>query len=76
MLNFILGSIFIPVIVRGNSTLPSLITVVGLILSIVVLIPLCGENLDVAGFNAYQMIIFVDIIVSLIIFVRIFKKRK
>lgn len=74
ILDFIVGAIALPYIINRKSNLSTLITVVGLIISIIVLIPLCGKNLDVAGFNAYQLILFVNLITSIIILVRIFKR--
>ncbi|MDR0916885.1 MAG: zinc ribbon domain-containing protein [Oscillospiraceae bacterium] len=76
MVDFIVGAIVIPLVIRGESNQPKLVTVIGLILTIVVLIPLCGKNLDVVGFNSYQLILFVDIISSVVILVRAFKKKK
>ncbi|MGM9608037.1 MAG: zinc-ribbon domain-containing protein [Oscillospiraceae bacterium] len=76
IVDFIAGAIVLPWIIRGKSSIPALITAVGLMISIVVLIPLCGKNLDVAGTNAYQLILIIDIVASVVIFVRAFKKRK
>ena len=75
MLDFIAGAILIPFAFRCSSHLPKLITSLGLILSIVVLIPLCGENLDNVGANAFQLILIVDIACSVVIFVRMFKNK-
>ena len=75
MLDFIAGAILIPFAFRCSSHLPKLITSLGLILSIVVLIPLCGKNLDNVGTNAFQLILIVDIICSVVIFVRMFKNK-
>lgn len=75
MLDFIAGAILIPFAFRCSSHLPKLITSLGLILSIVVLIPLCGKNLDNVGTNAFQLILIVDIICSIVIFVRMFKNK-
>lgn len=75
MLDFIAGAILIPFAFRCSSHLPKLITSFGLILSIVVLIPLCGKNLDNVGTNAFQLILIVDIICSVVIFVRMFKNK-
>lgn len=75
MLDFIAGAILIPFAFRCSSHLPKLITSLGLILSIVVLIPLCGKNLDNVGTNAFQFILIVDIICSVVIFVRMFKNK-
>ena len=75
MLDFIAGAILIPFAFRCSSHLPKLITSLGLILSIVVLIPLCGKNLDNVGTNAFQLILIVDIACSVVIFVRMFKNK-
>lgn len=75
MLDFIAGAILIPFAFRCLSHLPKLITSLGLILSIVVLISLCGKNLDNVGANAFQLILIVDIICSVVIFVRMFKNK-
>ena len=71
--DFIAGAILIPFAIRYSSPLPKLITFLGLILSIVVLIPLCGKKLDNVGTNAFQLILLVDIICSRI---RISLKRQ
>ena len=76
MVDFIAGAIILPLIIHRDSNIPTLITVIGLLVSIVVLIPLCGKNLDVAGTNSYQIILVVDIVASIIIIARIFKKKK
>ena len=75
MLDFIAGAILIPFAFRCSSHLPKLITSLGLILSIVVLIPLCGKNLDNVVANAFQLILIVDIACSVVIFVRMFKNK-
>ena len=75
MLDFIAGAILIPFAFRCSSHLPKLITSLGLILSIVVLIPLCGKSLDNVGTNAFQLILIVDITCSVVIFVRMFKNK-
>ena len=75
MLDFIAGAILIPFAFRCSSHLPKLITSLGLILSIVVLIPLCGKNLDNVGTNAFHLILIVDITCSVVIFVRMFKNK-
>lgn len=75
MLDFIAGAVLIPFAFKCSSSLPKLITSLGLILSIVVLIPLCGINLDNVGTNAFQIILIVDIICSVVIFVRMFKQK-
>lgn len=75
MLDFIAGAILIPFAFRCSFTLPKVITSSGLILSIIVLIPLCEKNLDNAGTNAFHLILIVDIICSVVIFVRMFKNK-
>ena len=75
MFDLIAGSILIPFAFRCDSPLPKLITSLGLILSIIVLIPLCGENLDNAGTNAFHLILILDIICSVIILIRMFKQK-
>ena len=76
MLDFIAGVILIPFAFKCPSHLPKLIASLGLILSVVVLIPLCGKNLDDTGTNAFQLILIVDIICSIIIFVRMFELKQ
>lgn len=76
MVDFIAGAIVLPFIVRGESSIPSLITVIGLMISIAVLIPLCAQRDDSNLHSAYIMILIVDIISSLVIFIRLFKKKK
>jgi len=75
MLDFIAGAIFIPFAFKANSSLPKIIAALGLILSILVLIPLCGENLDDVGTNAFQIILMVDIVCSVIILIRMLKRQ-
>ena len=75
MFDLIAGSILIPFAFRCGSPLPKVITSLGLILSIIVLIPLCGKNLDSAGTNTYQLILILDIICSIIILIRMFKQK-
>lgn len=76
MLDFIAGAVLIPFAFRCSSPLPKLIASLGLMLSIVVLIPLCGKNLDNVGTNAFQLILIVDIICSVVILVRMFKHKQ
>lgn len=76
MLILILGVFLIPPFTNNESSLPRLIATSGLVLSIVFLIPLCGKNLDNVGTNAYQIILVIDIVCSIIIFIRMIKKRK
>ena len=75
-LDFIAGTIFIPLALRSSSNVPKAVAILGLLLSIIVIIPLCGKNLDNAGTNAYQIIMFFDIVCSVIILVRTLKHKK
>lgn len=75
LLDFIAGAIFLPMAVKCDSILPKMISTLGLLLSMIVMIPLCGKNLDAAGSNMYQFILFVDIVCSIIIFCRIFRQK-
>lgn len=75
MVDLIAGAIFIPLSFRCESELPKLITAFGLGLTIVFLIPLCTKNLDNVGTNAFQLILIVNIICSIIIFFRMFKNK-
>lgn len=75
MLDLFVGAVLIPLAFRCSSPLPKLITSLGLILSIVVLIPLCKKNLDNTVTNTFQLILIVDIICSVVIFVRMFKQK-
>ena len=71
-LDFIAGAIFLPSILRCKSTIPKLIAVIGLMISIVVLVFRCGDGDE---FNAYQLILIIDIVSSIVIFIRTFKKK-
>lgn len=73
MFDFIIGAIIIPFALKCPSHLPRLVTVLGLILSIVVIIPQCSKNLDNVGTHAFQLILIVDIICSAVVFVRMLK---
>lgn len=75
MVDLVAGAIFIPLSFRCESALPKLITTFGLGLSIVFLIPLCTKNLDNVGTNAFHLILIVNIICSIIIFVRMLKAK-
>ena len=74
-IDFIIGAVLIPLALKCDSYLPRLVTVLGLLLSIIVIIPKCSKNLDVAGFNGYQLILIIDIICSAVILVRMFKNH-
>lgn len=76
MLDFIAGAVFVPVTMRTSSPLPKAIVTSGIFLSLVFLIPLCGENLDNAGANAFQLILIVEAICCVIIFVRTVRYSK
>ena len=75
MLDFVAGVCFIPNVIKHESKIPTIVAIVGLIISIIVLIPLSGKNLDNVGFSAYQLLLIVDIICTVIILVRSFKKN-
>ena len=74
MIDLIAGSIFIPFVARVESVIPSLIAVIGLIVSIAILFPLCGNSSATAA--GYLLVLIVDIITSLIIIIRLFRRRK
>ena len=76
MLDMIAGTFFIPFTCRCEYSLPEAITSLGLILSIIILIPLCNKNLDNVGSNAFQLILIVDIICSIVIFKKIFMRKR
>ena len=69
------GTILIPFTFRCEYLLPEIITSLGLILSIIILIPLCNKNLDNVGTNVFQLILIIDIICSVIIFRKMFKRK-
>lgn len=70
MVDFIAGAVFVPFVLRMDSVLPKLITTAGIILSIVFIIPLCKENLDIVGTNAFQLILIVEIICCVVMLIR------
>lgn len=72
---FIAGVFLIPPFTRSESSLPRLVTTLGLILSIIVLIPLCGNNLDNVGYSAYKVSLVIDIGCSIIILVKMIKEK-
>ncbi len=76
ILLFVVEAILLPFLCRSNATSPKLIIVVGLVLSMIVMIPLCGKDLDNVGTNMFQLLLICDIIITAIVLVRIFKKRK
>ena len=76
MVDLIAGAVFVPLTFKCGSALPKLITVIGIGLSIVFLIPLCTKNLDNAGTNAFQLILILEIICIIVIVVRGLKKSK
>ncbi|MBQ8393474.1 MAG: hypothetical protein IJX51_06860 [Clostridia bacterium] len=73
-IDLIVGCIFIPKFARCGNIIPKLIVSVGLVISIIVLIPLSITNLDNVGFNACQVLLIVDIIVAVVIYCRLFRK--
>ncbi len=75
MVDLIGGCFFVPITFRHGALLPKLIASIGLVLSIVLLIPLCGKNLDNVGFNAYQLLLVLDIICCAVIFSRMLKNK-
>ena len=76
MLDFIAGAIFIPFTLRADSVLPKIVAIAGIILSIIVIILLCKENLDKVGTNRFQLILILEIICVVIIFVRMFRYNR
>lgn len=76
MLDFVAGAIFIPIVLKCKDILPKFVTLSGLILNIIVMIPLCRENLDSVGTNAFQLILIVEVICCIIILVRTVKNGK
>lgn len=73
MLDFIAGAVIVPFVLRMDSVLPKLIATAGILLSFVFLIPLCTENLDSVGTNAFQLILIVEVICCVIICIRTIK---
>ncbi len=76
MIDLIAGAFFMPFVLRTKSTLPKLIVSSGIILSLILLIPLCTKDVDIVGFNAYQLILIVEIICSVAIVIRTIKYDK
>ena len=76
ILIYIAGAVFIPLTLRCNFLLPKLEVTVGIVLSIVLMIPLLKENLDVAGTNAFHLLIIIYSICIIIIIVRVVKNNK
>ena len=74
IIDLISGCIFIPKVSKCENIVPKLIVVIGLLIGVIVLIPLSVTNMDDVGFNAFQLLLIVDIIVTVIICCRIFRK--
>lgn len=74
IIDLISGCIFIPKVSKCENIVPKLVVVIGLLIGVIVLIPLSVTNMDDVGFNACQLLLIVDIIVTVIICCRIFKK--
>lgn len=73
--DLIVGAVFIPLATKCTSQLPKMITTLGLILSVVILISLCGRNLDNVGANAYQIILIANIVCGIVIVSRMFGQK-
>lgn len=76
MIDLIAGAVIIPIVLNCELILPKLTAITGLVLHFVVLLPLCRENLDDVGFNAFQLIMFIEVICSIVILVRTIKNRR
>ncbi len=48
------------------SGLPNILIAAGWVISIFILIPLCGINVDNAGFNGFQVVLMLDLIAGAI----------
>lgn len=75
VLDFIGGAMLIPLALKCASSLPKCIASFGLIISIIILILLCGKNSDDVVTESYQLLLFVDIICTVIIFIRMFRNK-
>ncbi len=76
MLDIIAGAIFIPFLLKSDVALPKIVITLGLALTIIVLIPLCKKGVDSSsGASAFQIILFTDIICSVVILVRVLKQK-
>lgn len=73
---YIAGAVFVPLTLRCDSILPKLEVTAGIILSIILMIPLLKENLDVAGTNAFHLLLIIEIICVIVIIVRVVKYNK
>lgn len=76
ILDFLAGAILIPFALRNGVVLPKLIASAGIILSIVFMIPLCKENLDNVGTNAFQLLLIIEIICCIVIIIRTIRHDK
>lgn len=72
--DFIAGAALIPFTLQCKSSLPKVIVVAGLILSILVLICLSSNSRSMAA-TAYEMMLLFDGVCSIVILVRMFKKK-
>ena len=75
MADFIVGAFWVPFTFKGGGVLTKLLTTAGLILSTVLLIPLCGKNVDNVGFNGYQLLLIVDFACCARIISQMIKKK-
>lgn len=76
VIDLIAGCFFIHKVADCQYIVPKLIVVIGLIITIIILIPSTTTNLDNVGTNSYQLLLIVDIIVSILICSKLFKKHK
>lgn len=76
MLDLVVGTVFVPFTVKCDSELPKLIVLLGLLLSIAVLFPLCSKYSDQIWATMYRLILTVDIICSIVVFTRMFRSRR
>lgn len=75
IIDLVAGAFLLPHALKCESALPKLVASFGLILSIVVLIPLCGKNLDNVGANVFQLILIVDVVCSVVILIKMLKYK-
>ena len=75
MADFIVGAFWVPFTFKGGGVLTKLLTTAGLILSIVLLIPLCGKNVDNVGANGYQLLLIVDFVCCARIISQMIRKK-
>lgn len=72
----IIGAVFLPYALASTSSLPTTVLMIGVIITVILLVPMTHTYVDHSGASPFQLLLIAEIICLVIVFFRTIRKKR